>query len=114
MAQGNPIETLGPLFAAYEKVILQMPDEFTSHDFILRLAQQNQTAYVEALHAYRDRKRDGTPAPFMIVHGLLAQQLYERPELVQMLDRKSSKDIFGQTNECAVWRRLRPGAGPAA
>jgi hypothetical protein len=40
-----------------------MPETFTSHQFILRLAQQHQALYIDALHSYRD-----TAAPFKHVH----------------------------------------------
>jgi hypothetical protein len=36
------------LYEQYPTIIQQMDDTFTSHEFILKLAQQNQTQYVEA------------------------------------------------------------------
>jgi hypothetical protein len=52
------------LFARYPHLIAEMQRSFSSHEFILRLAQQNQADYIEALHAYRDTN------PFQVVHGI--------------------------------------------
>lgn len=56
------------LYAQYPAVIASMRDTFTSHEFILRLAQQNQTLYIEALYSYRHKTHRGKPAPFLMVH----------------------------------------------
>jgi hypothetical protein len=96
------------LYDQYTAVIAQMPPTFTSHLFILRLAQQNQRAYIEALYAYRDVPRSGKTAPFMIVHGILAQHLFEYPDLIEKLSPAvKSKDIFGSDNTASEWRKKR-------
>lgn len=96
-----------PLFEHYEGVIAEMPAVFTSHQFILRLAQRHQPEYIEALHAYRNTLRDGRPAPFMNVHRVLALQLQECPGLVsQVASNVPSRDIFGTDNTCAQWRKV--------
>ena len=95
-----PKHDFSALFAEYEAIIAQMPETFDSHQFILRLAQQHQPLYIEALFSYRDK-----PAPFKIVHGILAKHLHAYPGLGQV-GVVSSTDIFGQSNGCARWRRL--------
>ncbi|HDD62720.1 MAG TPA: hypothetical protein ENF22_09370 [Chloroflexi bacterium] len=95
------------LFAKYPAIISAMPDEFTSHEFILNLARENQTEYVNALFAYRNVSREGKPTPFMFVHGELSRGLRKYPELVEKIADVSSVDIFGQPNGCSLWRKLK-------
>ena len=90
-----------PLYDSYPSIIARMPDRFTSHDFILRLAQRNQAAYIEALHAYR---LDADP--FQVVHGILSKRLHEHTNLVRHEGEVDSTDIFGQSNRCASWSRV--------
>ena len=84
----------------YERIIAQMPFEFTSHEFILRLAQQNQVSYVQALNAYCDR-----PDPFRVVHGLLSKYLYQYESVIKYMGNKNSDNIFGQPGDCAYWQK---------
>jgi len=94
------------LFDAYPSIIESMDNTFTSHEFIRRLAQENQIAYIEALHVYCDRERDGTSTPFQMVHGILAQHLQTLPNLVTKIGDTNSTDIFGQSNSCAEWQKV--------
>lgn len=83
-----------------------MPEStFTSHEFILRLAQQNQRLYVEALYSYRESLHRGEFTPFRVVHGILSQHLTSLPDIVVYLGEVLSVDIFGHSNNCAQWRR---------
>ena len=94
------------LRAHYPEIIAQMPAVFTSHQFILALAQQYQAEYVRALYAYIDTLHIQTPAPFQFVHAKLSMLLHEFPQLVQLVrDDAPSKDIFVNSNECAEWRK---------
>lgn len=102
-----PKHNFDALFEQYPAIIAQMPETFTSHEFILCLAQQNQALYVEALYSYRDSLHRGAPAPFLMVHSILSKRLKLYPNLVK-LDRYDvpSTDIFGHPNECAQWKKL--------
>ena len=95
------------LYAQYPTVIEQMDKTFTSHKFILRLAQQNQSAYVTALYHYRDTVRSGAAVPFMVVHGILSKRLRAHPELVTYMGDVNSINIFGEPDECAQWRKVQ-------
>lgn len=90
----------------YPTIIAQMQTSFTSHEFILCLAQQYQPLYVEALFSYRNTTYRGTPAPFMNVHRELSQGLRNYPHLIEYVGDVPSKDIFGQPNHCAAWRKV--------
>ena len=93
------------LYEQYPGSIAKMPKVFTSHEFILALAHQNQRLYIEALYSYKDYLHRGGNAPFQMVHSILSQRLSELPELVEHIGTEPSKDIFGQSNDCARWRQ---------
>ncbi len=99
-------QSLENLFAFYPEIIDLMPAVFTSHQFILKLAEKHQREYVEALYDFRDSRREGKDAPFMVVHSALAQQLAALPARVIPDGRVNSYDIFGNQNECAQWRKV--------
>jgi len=100
---------LDALVDDYPKVIASMPATFTSHQFILELARRFQRPYVEALYEYRCTKNRVNPAPFQVLHGLLAKKLRAHDALVELVrDDEPSTDIFGQSNQCALWRKIIP------
>jgi hypothetical protein len=78
-----------------------MPRVFPSHDFILRLAQQNQSLYMEALYTYRNHN-----GPFQTVHQQLSEHLNGVPNLIQHDVNVSSVDIWGNANGCTSWRKI--------
>ena len=86
-----------PLKDVYPQIIDTMPDPFTTHQFILALAQRHQGLYIDALAAYRHI--DG---PFRKVHGELAQMLRE---FAKACGRVKSRNIFGKDGECEQWRK---------
>lgn len=84
----------------YPEIIKQMPQEFTSHQFILELAQQNQGLYIDALNAYRNNV-----APFQAVHGVLSRSLHEFDDLVEDLGEIMSEDIWRHSNSSHKWQK---------
>jgi len=100
-------DSLDTLYAAYPAVIAAMPQQFTSHQFLRELARQQQVAYVEALYAYRATLRMGKPAPFMVLHSILARHLHDYPGLVRLVaPAVASEDIFGQDNTASLWEKV--------
>ena len=96
-----------PLYEQYPKIIAEMPEVFTSHQFILELAYQNQVEYIEALYNYRHDLRGDRPAPFMFVHGVLAQRLNSYPQLITQIRKNApSKHIFGYEETCSEWQKV--------
>ena len=92
---------LAELFKQYPTVIDQMSKEFTSHEFILKLAQQYQEFYIKALNEYCN-----LPAPFQVLHSKLAIKLNDcSSQVIKVCDAAPSKDIFGRENTCAKWRK---------
>jgi len=90
-----------PLYNDYPAVIADMPNAFTSHEFILLLAQRNQSAYIEALYEYRIDND-----PFQVVHGVLSKHLHEYTNLIRHAGEANSTDIFGNPNYCASWTKI--------
>lgn len=95
------------IYSRYPSVIECMPETFTSHEFILELARLNQIQYIEALYSYRMHMHRGAPAPFMIVHGILAQHLLQFPDLVHQIQKSvPSKNIFNEDASSSEWRKI--------
>jgi len=97
---------LTALAARYPAIIEQMPQVFIAHDFILRLAHQNQRLYVEALHAYKDGPSADAETPFLTVHRRLAKMLSDFPSMVEYQGTVKNKDIFHNDSECSQWRKV--------
>jgi hypothetical protein len=89
------------LEAVYEQVIALMPDKFDSHEFILKLAQEHQQLYVQALAEYADNER-----PFQSVHSQLAMRLLKFPNLIIRVGEHISKDIFLQESSAILWQKV--------
>jgi hypothetical protein len=105
-----PEHDFSALYDKYPAIIAQMPEIFTSHQFILELAHQNQVAYIEALYSYRHHLRNGRPTPFMIVHARLARHLAVYPHLIEQISKNvPSRHIFGYGEMCTEWRKRAHG-----
>ena len=96
-----PRHNFRALFNQYPDVIAHMPAVFTSHQFILRLAQENQALYIKALYSFRDET-----APFKFVHGILARHLHAFKPDVRRIGKARSVDIFGKAQGCAKWKKV--------
>ncbi len=89
------------LFSHYPEVIADMDEVFTAHQFILRLGQRNQRAYIEALNAYRNGL-----APFQQVHQRLAEMLGKSPACERCGEELDSFDIWRNPESSSRWRKV--------
>ena len=97
-----PQHDFSELYAKYPDIIAQMPQVFTSHQFIVQLARQNQRLYVEALYSYR-----AGGEPLKVVHARLAAYLKEHAHLLRMKAADvPSRSIFGRMEMCAQWEKV--------
>jgi len=88
-----PQHDFSQLFERYPGIISKMPDRFDSHEFILRLAQENQQLYIEVIYHFRYSAEPA--APFMVVHGKLAKHLKEYPDLIKQIGTvQSGRRLF--------------------
>ncbi|MEN6572371.1 MAG: hypothetical protein ABFD24_11050 [Anaerolineaceae bacterium] len=96
------------LESKFAEIVAMMPDPFDSHEFLLALAEHNQTEYVKALYAYKDSVNKENPSPFQVVHMQVMKRLNKHPELVKEI-RKGvpSKDIFGNPQTCSEWQKVK-------
>lgn len=94
------------LYAQYPAIIDQLPEQFSSHEFILCLAQQYQAFYVDALYSYRNILHRGKATPFQIVHSILSLHLAACTDRVKQCSRVNSRNIFGEVVECATWKKI--------
>ena len=76
-----------------------MPDTFDSHQFILKLAELNQTEYISSLYNYVN-----TEAPFRTLHAQIAKVLKQHPHLTQ-IGVQNSPNIFNVVGENALWQK---------
>ena len=49
-----PDNILETLYERFDEILAEIPDKFTSHQFILKLAQRYQREYIEVLYHYRE------------------------------------------------------------
>ena len=84
-----------------------MPNDFDSHDVIIKIAHDNQREYIVALH---EKVSTNVNAPFQALHGSLGTRIKHRCDaegfqFTPPSDHQSS-DIFGQLSHCAAYRKV--------
>ena len=95
-------EEFAALLTNYPEVLETMPATFTSHQFILALAQRYQRQYIELLYTYR-----ASDGPFRDTHKKLAKGLNRFPDRVEKGERVSSTDIFGGSGDVREWHKVK-------
>lgn len=92
---------LDELTPHYQEILDLMPNEFDSHQFILKLAQKHQPEYVRALYACQNVK---DRAPFREVHKQISQSLND---YAVRIGERTSPDIFRSDQSNALWRKKK-------
>lgn len=96
------MNNLIPLIAVTVK---QLPESFTTHSFVINLAQNNQREYIAALSEKANDKK--IERPFQAVHQFIRSELEKCKDLVtDSGEKKTDANIFGQTSENTVWKNL--------
>ncbi len=90
---------IASLFDHIPAILEEMPERFSSHQLILRLAQSQQQLYVEALSSYADGGE-----PFRAVHQQISAHMHSYDGLTDE-GVVQSHDIFGNSNSCKAWRK---------
>lgn len=91
-------DAINSLVKHFPQILELMGANFTSHEFILKLAQHHQREYIAALAKYIE-----SDAPFRDVHGQLAKRLKEFAEVD--VKGEPSENIFDYSSRSAVWKK---------
>jgi len=86
-----------------QNVLVILPLEFNSHDFILKFAHNFQLEYIELLNEYKNSNN-----PFHECHKQIGKWLSINKLLLNIKSkgRVSSVNIFGETNSVEEWEKI--------
>lgn len=91
---------LDQLETRFAEIVALMPQEFDTHNFILKLAHSNQRLYVQALAQF------DSDTPFNELHKQIGRRLAKHSELVTSNGSTTSPDIFGNRGTAEKWRKV--------
>jgi hypothetical protein len=87
----------------YPNIIAMIPDEpFNTHEFMLKLTQEYQELYVQALIEYSQHEQ-----PSLMVLGQIVGILKKRNDLVTYLRSESIENVFEQKYDFEVWQKVQ-------
>lgn len=89
------------LVPAITNAINNLTDEFTTHELIIQLAKSEQHAYIQALHDHLESEK-----PFQSLHSKIGKFLGQSTLLVSPVGSKRDADIFGQSSENTIWKKI--------
>lgn len=87
-----------------EAIIKELPDTFSSHEFIQKFSQRLQKEYLAVLTQYTDNNQ-----AFKTVHGQIARYLSTNHEEfgIKKLEKVNSANIFGDVVEIQNWQKVK-------
>lgn len=98
-----PASVFEKLEESYPSIIDMMPgDLFNTHEFMLKLVEEYQELYVQALVEYSQSDQ-----PSLMVIGKIVTSLKERNDLITYIRRESVENVFEQNHEFEVWQKVR-------
>jgi hypothetical protein len=96
-----PASIFDKLEEVYPSIINMMPNDlFNTHEFMLKLTQEYQSLYVQALieHSQYDQ-------PSLLVIRQITSRLKERSDLVTHIRSEPIKNIFEQKIDFEIWQK---------
>jgi len=98
-----PASVFDKLEEIYPNIIEMMPgDVFNTHEFMLKLVQEYQELYVQALIEYSQNDQPSLLAIKQIVSGLK-----ERDDLVAYVRSEPIENVFEEIQNFEIWRKVR-------
>ncbi len=95
------MDAIAQLEAHFLEILDLMPNEFDSHDFISKLAHENEKLYISALAQHID-----SSYPVRTTNSKLATRLSQGGYQVEKQGSVRSPNLFGDKTECEKWRKL--------
>jgi len=98
-----PISAFSKLEEIYPSIINLMPNDiFNMHEFMLKLVEEHQELYIQALleHPLDDE-------PSQIVIGKIAQGLKKRTDLITYIKNETLENILAKKHEFEVWQKVK-------
>jgi uncharacterized protein (DUF2225 family) len=87
----------------YPSIIDMMPEDlFNTHEFMLKLVQEYQELYVQALIEYSQIDQ-----PSLMVIGQISRRLKERDDLVIYIRSVSIENLFEKKHDFEVWQKVQ-------
>ena len=86
-----------------KNIISDMPDKFSSHDFIKKFSKKYEENYIDMLYVYKKRK------PFQTVHAQIAKFLSSNvKELgINKSGKCLSEHVFGEKDLIQGWKKTK-------
>ena len=98
-----PESVFDELEEIYPIIIDMMPDGlFNTHEFRLKLVQEYQELYVQALIEYSKNDQ-----PSLMVIEQIAKALKEREDLIAYVGSEPVENVFEQKRSFEVWQKVR-------
>ena len=97
-----PASVFDKLEEIYPSIIDMMPDDlFNTHDFMLRLVQEYQELYVQALMEYSQNNQ-----PSLMVIEQISRGLRKRNDLIIYVRSESIENVFEQKQDFEIWQKV--------